>query len=207
MLPKTETAEHRAASLLNEAISAGDVRKVASLIDNGTSVNQCDTLGQLPMFVATRDGKNEIVRLLLARGANPDDPVDGSGRTALYHAASKGHLDIARTLIGGGASIDAIDGFGQSALWICAFSLANECLNKPDLAAWRSAQDRSPTGRVAIVEQLISLGADIDLSPKNADSAARLIRQTKIPRLIALLDGVQKSGPRKSFMARLFGRK
>ena len=203
MIPKTETAAHRTAKLLTDAISVGDASKVADLIDNGAGVDQCDTLGQLPMFVATRDGKNEIVRLLIARGANPNDPVDDSGRTALIHAASNGYLDIVRTLIDSGASMDAVDNFGLSALWICAHSLANEWVNKPDLAAWRSAQNQSPTGRVAIIEQLISRGANINLSPKAADSAARLIRDTKIPRLITLLDGAEKSAPRKSFLAKL----
>ncbi|GAM82227.1 hypothetical protein ANO11243_002060 [Dothideomycetidae sp. 11243] len=55
------------------------------------------TYGWTPMFIACVDGQIEIVRLLLAAGAQVDK-TDISGWTPIEHAALRGHLKISRVL-------------------------------------------------------------------------------------------------------------
>ena len=190
------------ASILNDAITAGDTETVTSLIDRGIGVNEPDSFGQLPMFVAVRDGKADIVQLLIERGVDVNTPLDRHGRRPLYCAADHGQLNIVEYLIANGATIDALESHGQSALWVSALTLANESLNVTNPASWRSTQNRNPTGRVAVTERLIAAGADVDLSPKDSDSPADFIRSAGVPRLIALLGERKKH----SFWPRLFGR-
>jgi ankyrin repeat protein len=51
---------------------------------------------------AALNGKREVVQLLLANGADPNDK-DGSGRTASSYAASQKHADIVQILKKAGA--------------------------------------------------------------------------------------------------------
>jgi ankyrin repeat protein len=197
------TEQHReSARMLNDAIAAGDIEKVITLIDGGICVNEPDSLGQLPMFVAIRRGRADVVQLLIERGADVNTPLDRHGRRPLYYAADHGHVNIVEYLIANGATIDALENHGQSALWASALSLANESLNVTNRASWRSIQNRNPTGRVAVVEMLIAAGADVNLPMKDSNSPADFIRTAGIPRLIALLEMREK----RSFRSRLFGR-
>lgn len=200
----SETEQGRQASLLTEAISAGDLRAVWQLLDNGVDVHAPDMFSQTPMFVAVRDGQDEIVRLLIARGVDVNAPVERLyGRGPLYFAAEYGHVDIVQVLLDAGARIDAVESHGQSALWVCALSLANEALNVKDKAGWTRAQNAHPTGRAATAELLILSGADVNQAPGDAHTPAHFLRGTGIPRIISLLAGREK---KRSFWAGLFGR-
>jgi hypothetical protein len=198
-MPQPEKTE-----ILHDAISRGDVDKVRSLIDQGLGVDEPDRFGQRPMFIAARDGQAAVAKLLLERGADVDAAaLVREGRRPLYYSAEYGHLDVVRLLIARGAVIDAVDNYGQTALWTCALKLANEALNVPDLARWRSARSSSPTGHVTIAEELIFAGANVNVAPPGASSAAKFIRDAGISRLTALLEG--RETPPRSFLSRLFG--
>ncbi|HEY5993394.1 MAG TPA: ankyrin repeat domain-containing protein [Gallionellaceae bacterium] len=196
-----EIEQGRQATILNEAITAGDLAAVWSLLDNGVDAHAPDQFGQTPMFVAVRDGQAEIVRLLIDRGVDVNAPVEKvHGRGALYFAADRGHKEVVRELLDAGAKIDGLDSHGQSALWVCALSLANEALNAADKEGWKQGQNAHPTGRAAVAELLIESGADVNLAPQDAYTPAHFLRGTGIPRLIALLAGKEQ---RRSFWSRL----
>jgi ankyrin repeat protein len=61
---------------LFEACAFKDQGKAARLVqfflDQGVSPTQEDTLKQLPLFYAVREGHNDIVDLLIRRGSNPN---------------------------------------------------------------------------------------------------------------------------------------
>jgi ankyrin repeat protein len=60
--------------------------------------------GQTPLTVAAQFGRIEIVRLLLAEGADPDlRDFGGQGDTALSTAAWHGQLEVCRVLLDAGA--------------------------------------------------------------------------------------------------------
>jgi ankyrin repeat protein len=201
----TETEQSRQATILNEAITAGNLSSVWSLLDNGVNPNAPDHFGQTPMFVAVRDGQTEIVRLLLDRGVDVNAPIERvHGRGPLYYAADRGHLDVVRELLDAGAQVNVLEGHGQTPLWVCALTLANEALNVKDKQAWVSEQNAHPTGRVAVAELLIQSGADVNLAPGDAYTPAHFLRGTGISRLIGLLAGKEQ---RRSFWDKLLGRR
>ena len=200
----TEAEQSRQAGILNEAITAGDLGAVWQLLDNGVDVHAPDIFGQTPMFVAVRDGQAEIVQLLISRGVDVNTPVEKfNGRGPLYYAADYGHPEVARVLLDAGARIDAVENHGQSALWVCAFTLVNEALNVRNRASWTASQNGHPTGRVATAEMLILEGADVNLAPGDAHTPAHFLRDAGIPRIIALLESRER---KRSFWDGLLGR-
>lgn len=199
-----EKEKSRQATILNEAITAGNLGAAWSLLDNGVDPHAPDQFGQTPMMVAVRENQTEIVSLLLERGVNVNAPVERMyGRTALYYAADHGHLEVVRELLEAGAQIDAVDNHGQSALWVCALSLSNEALNAANRAEWTRVQNDHPTGRAAVAQLLIESGADVNLASEEAHPPAYFLRRAGIPRLISLLEGREQ---RRSFWSRLLGR-
>ncbi len=201
----TETEQSRQATILNQAITAGNLSSVWSLLDNGVDARTPDQFGQTPMFVAVRDGQAEIVRLLLDRGVDVNAPIERVyGRGPLYYAADRGHLDVVRELLGAGAIVDMLESHGQSPLWVCALALSNEAQNAKDDPYWTSEQNAHPSGRVAVAELLIEAGADVNLAPRDAYTPAHFLRSTGIPRLLSLLAGRER---RRTLLDKLLGRR
>jgi ankyrin repeat protein len=196
----------RSMDLLIDAISDGAVAKATALIDGGISPSGRDSVGQTPIFVAARDGKAEIVKLLASRGVDIDAPIY-DGRRPLYWAADGGHLDTVRALLRLGVTIDARDNYNSTALWTSAHRLVIEMLNVPDKVRWQSEQSRNPRGHSAIAEALILAGADVNLMPSKeglgSQSVASQIREAGIRRLVDLLEG--RETPKRSFWSSLFG--
>lgn len=213
-MPTSKNTDQAASAvqLLTDAIIAGDLGMATALIEEGVSVRDRDATGHIPIFVAARDGKAEMVTLLASYGVAIDAPIYSDGRRPLYYAADGGHLDAVRALLDLGATIDAPDSVGQTALWICVAGMATEVLNVPDKTRWRSDQSRSPQGRTAVAQRLILAGADVNLAPDTrkagfeSPSAAGLIRDSGIYRLVDLLEGREKSRQKRSFWSELFGR-
>ncbi len=101
------------------AIRAGDVDTVARLVaEHPDLVNNRlgGDNGRTPLHIATDwpgffPNAPEIVRLLIAAGADPDlQPEHERGETPLHWAASSGDVEVAAALLSGGADIDAPDG-------------------------------------------------------------------------------------------------
>lgn len=94
---------------LQALAAAGDVAGVERLLRSGAAVDaetpgRCTALGR-----AASAGHVEVVRLLLRRGANPDQGLGWSGLSPLALAALTGHDDVARELIAAGASVGRPD--------------------------------------------------------------------------------------------------
>ena len=68
-----------------------------------------------PLILATELGYAEIVGLLLAADANPDQQKY-KGVTALICAAEGGNVEIARLLLEASAHVDLLNDFGNTAL-------------------------------------------------------------------------------------------
>ncbi len=87
---------------------------IEALIDAGVAIDKPDALGIAPIARAADDGKLEIVRLLLRRGADPDIADPTLRRTALHRAAERGRLDIVKALLEGGANPNVRDFSGRT---------------------------------------------------------------------------------------------
>jgi ankyrin repeat protein len=192
MSERDRTPEQAAAHELNDAITKGAIEDVKALIDAGADVNAENYYKIRPLFFAIQAGKEDVVRLLLAWGADANKAVHGDGRKPLYFAAGAGNEEMVAELIAADAVIDAVDQYGGTALGACASSLSALRLNLPNYETWRVEQDRAPTGLVAVAQMLILHGADVNIAAKRAYTPADFIRRARIPRLDALLDGRQK---------------
>lgn len=106
-------------------------RYVSLLIEKGASVNYANGFGKTPLFYAVENNAFEIVQLLLARGANPNQTykteaelkkfecsynIRHFGRSVLMHAAQHADVKIVRLLVKNGAKVEAVDSLGLNAL-------------------------------------------------------------------------------------------
>jgi uncharacterized protein len=73
------------------------------------------------LLAAAISGDNELVSALLRQGLNSDAREPG-GSTALDLAVQEGHLDIVKTLIAAGATVDSTNDYGNTPLWTAVFN-------------------------------------------------------------------------------------
>lgn len=112
-------------STLHAATASGHLESVKLLLaaSDDTSgaplaIDTLDAEGVTALYVAACNGFVEIVRLLLARGANVEFS-DGDGETPLYVATLNGFLEIVVLLLDiGGANVDRCDQDGITPLYI-----------------------------------------------------------------------------------------
>lgn len=91
------------ATAVHFATSKGNVDVVKKLLESGASARVKDKRGQLPLHRAAAVGSLPLVRLLLGQGKSSVNATDGDGLTALHHAISEGHGDVAVELMKHGA--------------------------------------------------------------------------------------------------------
>jgi ankyrin repeat protein len=104
-------------SLDNQLIVAaarGDTAAVQQLLQQGAHIEATDKWGSTPLLQAVQNGKIEVVKLLLGKGANIE-AASGDG-TSLILAAAAGNIEIVQVLLEKGANTGATDGSGDTAL-------------------------------------------------------------------------------------------
>ncbi|MDO8385189.1 MAG: ankyrin repeat domain-containing protein [Polaromonas sp.] len=85
------------AAALHRAARAGQLPDVEALLQQGAALNAPDGAGRTALVLAVIHGHDELVRRLLALGANPA-LVDRDGLDALQHARRLGRDDMARLI-------------------------------------------------------------------------------------------------------------
>jgi hypothetical protein len=83
---------------LYEAVEAGDAAQVQAALKSAKDVNQLGPDNRTPLIVAAAAGRADLVKLLLAAGAEPSWK-DAEAETALLKAAANGHREVAALLI------------------------------------------------------------------------------------------------------------
>lgn len=184
--PSLANKKDRDGSLpLQIAVEKGNKETVKILIDRGAGINAPDGHGETALHKAAYYGYNEILKLLIASGANPrvaddtfivmEEPVGNV--TPLLLAIFRNHRETAELLIDGGADINQADSLGRTPLHLAIIKghkdivemLANK---KADLNI-RDKQGNSPLqwaanqGLKETVELLISKGADTAVKDTN----------------------------------------
>ncbi len=102
--------------ILCSVVDRGDVAAIKEMLDSGVDPNGVSELqGFTALMGASFKGRGDIVKLLLAAGANPNAAA-GKGETALIFAATHGHVDIVNMLVSAGADAGAKDKIGFTAL-------------------------------------------------------------------------------------------
>jgi len=94
---------------LLQAVQEGNKEETMRLLLLKSDPDQADTVYQwTPLHIACREGRLEIIKLLLAHKAHLD-ARDSLGQTPLHRAAHWGHVEIVRYLISAGADFTALD--------------------------------------------------------------------------------------------------
>lgn len=107
-------AENRTALLL--ATRANLVEVAAALINAGADVNAKDSINDTPLLYAGAEGRNDILKLILATGKANLRDTNRYGGTALIPAAHHGHPETVRLLLATAIEVDHVNNLGWTAL-------------------------------------------------------------------------------------------
>ena len=121
--------------LIIKAAQEGNIEAVKQHLAAGADVNAKDENGWTPLNSAAVKGRNQIVKLLIEKGA------DLNAGTPLISAATDGHMEVIELLIANGADVNAKanDQLGGTALHMTA-----------------------NLGHKKVVELLVAAGADVN---------------------------------------------
>lgn len=103
-------------SAFEYAIQSGDTRIVNAFLAHGANVQAPSPSGSTPLAFAVRCRQPAMVKVLLARGADPNARDGIIGMTPLMWAAGDGRTEIVRALIEHGADVDAMSETGVTPL-------------------------------------------------------------------------------------------
>lgn len=120
---------------LMAAVISGNVEAVKTLLNSGAAPNPSRWIDSFPFVTACRKGYVEIVRELIAAGANVNAGFDC---LPLHTAAGKGHLEIVRLLLEAGADVEG---------------------HEED--AWTALMSASSKGHLKVVKLLVEAGANV----------------------------------------------
>lgn len=152
---------------LLEACASGDEARARRIVDgsDATLLNeQVGGTGATPLQRATEFGHENIVELLLSKGANPN-LAGPDGNTPLMQAAYKGYATIVDLLLAGGANPNVSEQqYGDTPLI---------------MAAWKRNEK--------VVEKLIRAGANVNAKAKNGRTALQQALQNKDEAMVKLL--------------------
>jgi ankyrin repeat protein len=161
-------------------IHDGDVEAVRAFLKAGMPAGTRDEETHTALMWAAEAGRDTVVALLLAAGANPNDrirrrqlieipflssPREHAGWTALVFAIRSGHGGIVRRLVGTGADVHAVDPEG-------GFGMADLACMENDLE---------------MVEILLARGAPVDHLDNMGRTALHLAAQNGNPEMVRLL--------------------
>ena len=97
---------------LHAATRGGHGGVISDLLDNGASLAAKENMGGMtPLHVAAREGKPEMVQLLMLKGADKE-ALNNYECTPLYLAVLRGHVSAALALMAAGADVERR--FGES---------------------------------------------------------------------------------------------
>jgi ankyrin repeat protein len=104
----------RTALLLATQANAVDIAR--ALIEAGADVNARDGMKDTPFLYAGAEGRDEILKLILATGKANLGDTNRYGGTALIPAAHHGHPTTVAILLDAGLDVDHVNNLGWTAL-------------------------------------------------------------------------------------------
>jgi ankyrin repeat protein len=94
---------------LHAACASGDIHRLTALLKSGHKPDMLDADEWTPIAVASKQGHDDAVRLLIRAGASVSKPLTPADDmlTPLHIAAHMGRLRVIQTLVEAGASLEA----------------------------------------------------------------------------------------------------
>jgi ankyrin repeat protein len=143
-LSNTETAN----KALLEAAGKGDSEAVKQHLAAGANVNvKRAWYGRTPLHIATWSGQEQIVQLLIEKGASVN-AKDKGGWTPLYCAVESGYKNIVELLISNGAYVNATGGVEKESF--------------PRESGFTALHKAAAVGHMEISQLLIAKGAKLN---------------------------------------------
>ncbi len=156
------------------AIERGDLAAVKALVDGGNPADTPIEYGPnkvTPLYKASWEGRSDIVRFLISKGANVNFRTADFGETPLGQAAQRGFDDVVEALLKGGADPKAKDRNGYTAFAIALFNgqmdiaemlLKYVDVNGVDNYGNTHLMAAATTGNTEAMKWLVSKGADVN---------------------------------------------
>jgi hypothetical protein len=193
------------------ALSTERTEVVQELVDRGFHFR--NTAYRVSPKIAASQGRDEIVRLLLHHGADPQE-TGTAGETALHLALSGDHVSTAKILLGGGADPHFLN---DPVLAGSGFSYAAEFASQDTMRFLLNYIDRvdidrrgghcgtalqkaSSLGRKEIVSLLIDHGADVNANHSNT---ARRFTRLPFQAICTLLDSCYIKEPISTWLVEI----
>ena len=103
---------------LMAAVNGGHVALAEKLLDLGAYINDRDHKSRHSLFIAAENGTPDMVRMLIARGADVAKalPHSDNGQTMVHKLGSAYYKEKLLLLVEAGADLDARDGYGSTPL-------------------------------------------------------------------------------------------
>ncbi|NXC29212.1 ANR42 protein, partial [Campylorhamphus procurvoides] len=169
---------------VHEAVKAGDVEQLASMIKGGADVNEVDVVHKFtPLHCAALSGSLECLHWLLWHGADTTR-VTFRGWTAAHIAAIRGQDACMQALLINGANAEAQDDHGCTPSHLAAahgrsYTLqtilrSGADVNVSDRNDWKPVHYAAFHGRLGCLQLLVRWGACIDDVDNNGNLPAHL---------------------------------
>ncbi|KFP76663.1 Ankyrin repeat domain-containing protein 42, partial [Apaloderma vittatum] len=169
---------------VHEAVRAGDVEQLESMIKNGAGINEVDLVHKFtPLHCAAHSGSLECLHWLLWHGADVTC-VTVRGWTAAHLAAIRGQDACMQALLINGANTEAEDDRGCTPLHLAAahgqsYTLqtilrSGANVNVSDRNDWKPVHFAAFHGRLGCLQLLVRWGACVDDVENNGNLPAHL---------------------------------
>lgn len=167
-------SEQSLAGRFASAIESGDLAAVKALVEAGNPADTPMDYGEkdvTPLYRAAGKGRTDIVKYLIAKGANVNLRTREWGHTPLSEAASNGFDDVVDVLLKAGADPRARDRNGYTAFAIAALEgqvdaaealLKYSDVNGTDSSGNTLLMAATTTGQTEAIRWLVAKGADIN---------------------------------------------
>jgi ankyrin repeat protein len=142
-----EAESQSASERLYSAINVNSPKEAMKALEDGADPNYASEWGRTSLVNAAWHGNDEMVRLLIDNGADPDIKdieSPGMGASSLHWATEKDNVKIVKTLIDAGANVNIKDGRGNSPLY-WAINKLNNVPASPELIEMLLRAGADPT--------------------------------------------------------------
>ena len=181
-----EVDEHGFTSLQVAILTNKPISSIEKLIASGANVNATARVSHLTaLSIAVRNNRSDIVGLLIRHGANPN-LCDTHGNTPLHDAAKFGLNDIVALLItspdinlNSANNIDFRGGLGSGPMFGYDFEDWKNCTPLHLAASY---------GRLDVVRQLISAGAEVRVTNSEGRTPEDLARSHGHQRVVEIIE-------------------